>query len=854
LPCRDEVNVAFLHKLKTWQWPLPLMALSLILIGVAALGAWRQPYDGLSLSTSGKITDVTPGGPAARAGLRVGDTVVAVDGALLSETARLYGGKQPGDRVVLTLSGPRGPWQAEIQLESAPLAYSAQWLDVVVMALGLWLIGTVVLALRPASSEARLFFATNQLGSWALSTGLLSLFGLPLAGSFFNICLCWLAPLIVHFHATFPVAWRSARRKVVLGVFYGLALILSLPYAMVSLPRLKFFPTYLFLYNAVRLFIALALIAATALLLNNFRFASPLPVRRRVRLSLFGTSLALMPLVIFSILPDVLGGAPWLPYPLSFSLFLLIPLSYGYAIYRYNLFETDRILNRSLVYISLGLLWAGLYLALVVPLTRLVPAATPFSPLVGALLILLMAGTLPALQRRIQQGVDYLFYGGWYDYQVAVVQFGQALSVILDESSLAELLVQQLPATLRVRAAALLLPGEKDGVSLFCLNQGSARPCATPGKCLGCRIIFASSAAAHDSGQGREIQAARAKPAGAAVTPEVCKNSALEHILRRQNHPLEAERLRRATGQAEVAGGEAALLFNPEINLWQPLVFQGELEGVLLLGPKMADDVYSGDDYYILETLAWQAAATARNVRLVRELRQRLNEIADSKQRLQEAHRRLLVGREEERKRLAREIHEGPVQELIGISYQLREGVRQSEGTPLGEMLTSLRAESLRLVSELRHVCADLRPPALDVLGLAVAIRTHVSDEVRQGPAITLNLQNDQGLLSQGAAISLFRIYQEAVLNAIRHSKADHVTVQLEISAETCTLSIRDNGRGFVRPARLDELVQQRHFGLAGMQERAEALGGCLEVESTPGAGTEIKVQVPVAAQLREGQ
>jgi two-component system sensor histidine kinase DegS len=169
-------------------------------------------------------------------------------------------------------------------------------------------------------------------------------------------------------------------------------------------------------------------------------------------------------------------------------------------------------------------------------------------------------------------------------------------------------------------------------------------------------------------------------------------------------------------------------------------------------------------------------------------------------------------------------------------------------------MLTGLRAESLRLVSELRQVCADLRPPALDVLGLAVAIRTHVSDEVRQGPAITLDLQNDQGLLSQGAAISLFRIYQEAVLNAIRHSQAEHVTVQLEFGAEACTLSVKDNGRGFVCPARLDEMVQQRHFGLAGMQERAEALGGWLEVNSTPGAGTEIRVQVPVAERVKEGQ
>jgi signal transduction histidine kinase len=844
-----EVSVAFLGKLKIWQWPLLLMTISVGLIGIAGVRAWGSPYDGLVLSTQGDVIEVAPQSPAARADIRVGDVVVAVDQAPLSKTTHLYGDKQAGDQAMLTLRRSSGTSQTEITLTAAPLSLSIQWLVTGLNALGLWLIGTVVLALRPASNEARLFFMVNQLGSWALSTGLLSVFGVPLAGSFFTVCLCWLAPLIVHFHATFPVAWPGRSRRLILSLFYSLALTLSLPYAVVSLPRLKLFAAYLVLYNGVRLLIALALVVATAMLLHHFRFASPPAVRQRVRFSFLGTSLALMPLVAFSILPDVLRGSPWVPYPMSFSLFLLSPLAYGYAVYRYNLFETDRILNRSLVYISLGLLWGGLYLALVIPLTWWVPAATAFSPLVGALLVLLMAVTLPALQRRIQRGVDYLFYGGWYDYQAAVVRFGQALSVILDESALAELLVQQLPTTLRVRAAALLLRDENGSVSLFCLNQGSTRPCSTPGKCLGCRILFAGSMEANRLGEEPHERAIADRLAPAMVTPEVWKNSALDQFLRTQNHPLEAEHVHRALGPTDVSAGEATLLASPDICLWQPLVFQGELEGVLLLGPKMADDAYSGEDYYILETLAWQAAATARNVGLVRELRQRLNEIADSKQRLQEAHRRLLAGREEERKRLAREIHEGPVQELIGISYQLREGVRQSQGTALAELLTNLRAESLRLVGELRHVCADLRPPALDVLGLAVAIRTHVADEARSTPVIVLDLQNDQGGLSQDAAISLFRIYQEAILNAIRHSAANQVTVQFEMGADVCTLSVRDDGRGFVCPARLEELVQQRHFGLAGMQERAEALGGSLDVKSTPGAGTEIRVRVPMGEQ-----
>jgi signal transduction histidine kinase len=842
LPRGSEVRVVLLQRLKGWYWLLPLSAVSLILLVAAAMRAWQTPYDGMTLSTSGTVIGVAAGGPADRAGLRAGDTVVAVDSVPVSEASHWYGSKQPGQTAVLTLSQNGATRQAEITLGTAPLSVALEWAAAVLIALELWLIGTVVLALRPASNEARQFFAINQLGSWALSAGLLSVFGLPPAGSLFNLCLCWLAPLIVHFHLTFPVAWPEPRRGLVMKLFYGVAAVLSLPYAFMSLPSLKVLPGYLVLYNGVRVFIVLALGTATALLLSHYRFAARAAVRQRVRVSLWGTSLSLMPTVLFSLLPDILRGSPWLPYPLSFSFFVLSPLSYGYAIYRYNLFETDRILNRSLVYISLGLLWGGLYLALVVPLTRLLPAAGLLSPLVGALLVVLMAAILPALQRSIQKGVDYLFYGGWYDYQAAVARFGQALSVTLDEGALAELLVQQLPTTLRVRAAALLLRKADGGLGLFCLNQRDTRPCRTPGKCLGCRIMFHRQADA----DAREAGPARREPAVEPPEPSVWPDSALQLFLQRQNRPLEAERVRQASDRAEAAAGEAALLFNPEVSLWQPLVFQGELEGVLLLGPKMADDAYSADDYQILETLAWQAAATARNVFLVRELRQRLNEIADSKRGLQEAHRRLLVGREEERKRLAREIHEGPVQELIGISYQLREGVRQSEGTALAEMLNSLRSESLRLVSDLRLICADLRPPALDVLGLAVAIRTHAAEEMRAVPAVSLELQNDQGILTADAAISLFRIYQEAATNAIRHSGANRVIVRLEIDGEACRLAVSDDGRGFVRPARLEELVQQKHFGLAGMQERAEALGGRLEVQSAPGWGTEIRVVVPL--------
>ena len=141
---------------------------------------------------------------------------------------------------------------------------------------------------------------------------------------------------------------------------------------------------------------------------------------------------------------------------------------------------------------------------------------------------------------------------------------------------------------------------------------------------------------------------------------------------------------------------------------------------------------------------------------------------------------------------------------------------------------------------------------ALALLGLAAAIRTHVFERMSAGPAITLDLQDQPAILSQETAITLFRIYQEAVTNAVRHADATQVRVKLEMDTHICTLAIHDDGRGFAPPRQLEDLVQEKHFGLMGMQERARALGGQLEVLSAPSAGTEIRVWIPLNERLAD--
>lgn len=804
------------HKVKAWLWPIPFLLVSLTLMGATVVYAIRQPYDGLGWSSiSGKIETIDPDGPAAKTDLQVGDILTAIDGIPVLEAVPLYAGKQAGNSVTLSVLRQGKSLQVKITLAQADPSLLARRLAPALIALGLWLISGSVLALRPASQQARLFFAASQVGSMALLAGRLSTFGPEVAGRLFALSLCWLSPLLIHFHSIFPVYRPGFRHN--LKFFYGAALALSWPYVVWSLPRLKLFSGYSFLYNGVQLYFASALLVGVMLLFRNYGIATSQAARRQIRLVVLGTALAFTPLVWLALVPEILQGRPLIPYELAFLFFLAIPLAYGYAIYRHNLFQTDRVLNRSLVYLSLALLWGSLYLALATLVSWLFPTARLSGPLLGTLLILVMSWALPTLQKKAQGLVDRFFYGGWYDYGAVVGRFSQALNATLEETALAELLVEQLPTTLRARGAALLVSVGGGSLVAICPRNDVVRPCDAPGRCLACQ----------------------------ALSQGMLEEGALACFLQREKGPVETSRLRRALAGQELAPDEVALLNCEGIEVWLPLVFQGELEGILLLGAKLADDVYSDEDYDILKTLAWQAATTARNVRLVRELRQRLEEITQSKQELQAAHRRLLAGREEERKRLAREIHDGPVQELVGVSYWLRDYARQAGESALAEPLGELRRQSLHLLEELRHICAELRPPVLDVMGLAAAIHAHAEEEIKAGPPITLDL-DDTERLSKDLSISLFRIYQEAMTNVIRHANATRITVQLKVSSDACILTVRDDGQGFVVPPSLEGLTREGHFGLLGMRERAEALGGWLEVISTPGAGTEVRVWAPL--------
>jgi signal transduction histidine kinase len=256
-----------------------------------------------------------------------------------------------------------------------------------------------------------------------------------------------------------------------------------------------------------------------------------------------------------------------------------------------------------------------------------------------------------------------------------------------------------------------------------------------------------------------------------------------------------------------------------------PIVSGSEVVGAFYLTDKEGGASFTAEDQEVIEMLAPHAALAMENARL------------------SERSRELSIV--EERNRLARDLHDSLVQKLFGVVL-----AAQSAATLLERDVSGARAQVDRVgelaqdaISELRSLVFQLRPAAIETEGLAAALRKHVEVLRRVHPnELDLELAG-RPRLRPGIDEEVFRIAQEALQNALRHARAEHIAVRLEENGDGLGLSVSDDGAGFDPAA---AALRARRLGLTSMEERARELGGTLEIESAPGAGTRVRLQVGV--------
>jgi PAS domain S-box-containing protein len=230
---------------------------------------------------------------------------------------------------------------------------------------------------------------------------------------------------------------------------------------------------------------------------------------------------------------------------------------------------------------------------------------------------------------------------------------------------------------------------------------------------------------------------------------------------------------------------------------------------------------------------------------------------------LSEARQKLAEREGLTQQRVARALHDGPVQDLMRLGMMVAEMQERAEAeTPwterqrLEELIPGLeivRRELLAAATRLRQLTGSLRPPGLEEMGLRQALEAYMrSQGLEEGPyAVSWAISDTVDTLPVAMRTALYNIIREALTNVRRHSRASRVKVAVRVCAHEVRLLVRDNGAGFTVPDHLARLVRQQQFGLIGMQERVQLQGGKLKIESAPGRGTAIRARLPLQLSRR---
>jgi signal transduction histidine kinase len=240
-------------------------------------------------------------------------------------------------------------------------------------------------------------------------------------------------------------------------------------------------------------------------------------------------------------------------------------------------------------------------------------------------------------------------------------------------------------------------------------------------------------------------------------------------------------------------------------------------------------------------------AQDSLNRQLVERLGNQLVALDELNAALQATQRRLITEREDERKALARELHDQLIQDLLGLNYRLEEVEGNEIPYFLQEEVSSIRQGIRNVVGGLRQVCSDLRPPTIDHHGLSGAIAS-LAHEWAERNDVQLQLEIDPALgrLPEMIELSVFRIVQEGLNNIRKHAAARHVRLSLQrTSSASLLVHLEDDGRGLAAPVDLASFSVSKHFGLVGISERVALLGGLMKIESPSAGGTTLQVEIP---------
>jgi two-component system NtrC family sensor kinase len=546
---------------------------------------WKQAPQGLVAAR------LAPGGPAARAGVREGDVLLAIDGEEALSPARLevlLSGRRAGSRLHYSLLREDERRALDVVVRPLPRGNVSAFYYLSLAGFFSLVVGTVVLLRRPADRTSLHFYAVCVLFFLVYSisyTGKLSaadraLFWID------SLAALFLPVVFLHFCLTFPERRLRARRAWVVPALYMPALVIA-GAAAASHALLAGGEEPEALWGIVEaldrlepLYFALVFTLAFAVLLDSYRRTRGLTPRRQVKWLLWGTAAGVFPFLAFYALPFALGREPGLALQLvGYGPLALVPLSLAYAVVKHRLMDVELIFRRALGYVLAVAVILGLAL-LTVGVTDVLweEPHTTWMALLSALVVVMLFTPVKA---RIQEALDRLFYRERYSSRKALVRLSEDLNADLDLERTSERLLEGVGTALGLREMALFLPGPTGDFTPF-RARGVPR-----------------------TGEGR---------------PRIAAGGALLARLS-EGHPVDLDA---APGDGGVAASALVWLF--------PCRVKGEVIAVLGVGRKDGLDPLNSEEVDTLKALAAQAATAIMNGRLFRSLHEKADELRGLKE------------------------------------------------------------------------------------------------------------------------------------------------------------------------------------------------------------------------------
>ncbi len=771
-----------------------LSLLTLILLGWSSYLSINRPTIGVFWGyTSGVIYEVDETHPSAKL-LLVGDRIVSGNGLNASQLYK-FNQINTGDVINLKIDRNGKELNFPIIVTESKINTIFERVVPLVIALVFWLSGNLVLAFSRSGWPATYFFLACQSAAITLGAGTISAYGPDWTKALFHLGLIWLAMFTVNLHFTFPGRYTKKQSKASPSLVWGVGLFISAIFLASFVMELEILRNGI-IWWATLFILGLGLIATIYFLSKVYRKAPNAQEHHQVGIIILSGIMGIFPTVILTLIPILIAGYPLIPPHYTFLSLVMIPIGYGYAILRYRMIGVDKTINRGTAYSLVALFLGAIYSIMYSLSARFSPTLLNYSPIWVLIYALIFAAMINKLYYLFMNFVNHILYGGWYDYRSVVENVSHSLgSIPSEDDAIGSVLCQTIGKSMRLDNTSLIL---FDG-SVFVFTENCPK-------------------------QTNQMDFEKL-------------NSLFTRVSAKDSDDI-------FLPFKENIEGLTLIDFGVQDDQPQYLIplkgKNNKLLGVFIVGKKRDGESLDENDLEILRVVVHQAQVTLENALLLAEAQEHSAKIS-------RLHRQVLRAREEERKRVARDLHDLIIQSLVGVNYRVAE-MRVDLKTIKDSTLVETQDEIRRVMTDLRQICADLRPPSLDVLGLTSAIEAKAA-EIEDGEPFRIRVMiegNEDQEISEEVKLCIYRLVQESLINVQKHSDADRVEVWVQITSEKIMVSITDNGVGFEVPERFSELIQEKHFGLVGLKEMVEAVSGDFQINSKPGSGCVLSVEVPL--------